>query len=113
MRRRGEGRRSMRWPGGEQDRLDRSGTAAGIAGPTGTGGLGYGRMDGEMVTIRYWAGEGGSGAVHPFLGAIDEHLPLPHRQPVLDLLDQPPARLEGLGPVRRAHRGHQRDVADL
>ena len=53
-----------------------------------------------------------SGRADPLVGAVGEDLPLPDREPALDLVDEVAAGGEGLPPVRGRHRGGQRHVAD-
>src|SRR5690606_40251318 len=48
----------------------------------------------------------GSGTVDPLLGAVVEDLPLPDRQPPLDLVDEFAASAEGLLPVVGGNRAH-------
>ena len=52
-----------------------------------------------------------SGRADPLVGAVGEHLTLPHRQPALDLVHQVDAGIERLPPVRAGRGGRQRDVA--
>ena len=55
---------------------------------------------------------GRSGRVDPLVGAVGEHLVLPHRQPPLHLVHELRARLEGRPPVIGGDRAGQRHVAD-
>src|SRR4051812_2354279 len=54
----------------------------------------------------------GRAGTHPFLGAVGELLVLPDRHLALEVVDQPPARREGLRAVRAGDGDDDREVPD-
>jgi hypothetical protein len=54
----------------------------------------------------------GTGISTAIAGTVGEPLMLPDRHGGLQHVDQLPARVEGVGPVRAGHRGHHGQLAD-
>src|SRR3954447_590591 len=53
-----------------------------------------------------------SAGADPFLGTVGERLVLPDRHFVLEIVDQLPAGLEGLSPVRAGNGDHDGEIPD-